>query len=576
LIKSCKTIIADDGSESDLDESSISRLNAIQNEWCLLGQRVLLICKKKMKISNLTKAKGTSPSDFENYLKDTNDLCVLGMVGIIDKPREGIENVIRSCRQAGVRIFMVTGDFYVTAAAIASQIGIFSSSNEYDTIDKLMEIKSSTKVDDDDEDDVIDDDENGKSKPFYKKFLGFLPCFGKKVISPFTPNPKYRSLLLTGSDLEQLEDTSYWRIITKYEEIVFARTTPTQKLKVVEEFKKRRNIVAVTGDGVNDSPALKAANIGIAMGGGSEVAMEAAQVVLLDNSFNSMMIAIENGRLVFENLRKVVLYLLPAGSFSEAVPIILNIYLGVPMPLSAFQMIVICVLTDLGPSLAMMLEKSEGDILLKPPRVVGRDHLVDKKLLLYAYFFLGVFESFFSILMYFLFMGVYGGLGPNQVFLAYDKWDTKCVLSSGSLNSTMDSLSNFTIAAANNCYFGHSGESLQNLQNVGQTVTFATLVIVQTFGNVFITRTHKLSLFQSLPVLKEHRNLWIFLGQFSSIAFMIFVIYVPFCNTVFKTAPIPVMFYFIPLGFCVIFIGLDELRKLLYRHNVKPFSTTAW
>jgi sodium/potassium-transporting ATPase subunit alpha len=442
-----------------------------------LGQRVLLICKKIDKYSNLTQAKGTSPSDFESYLKEIKDLCVLGMVGIIDKPREGIENVIRSCRQAGVRIFMVTGDFYVTAAAIASQIGIFSSSNEYDTIDKLMEIKSSTKVEDEEENDILLD-ENEEDKPFYKKILSFFPCFRKKFVVPFTPNPNYRSLLLTGSDLEQLEDTSYWRIITKYEEIVFARTTPTQKLKVVEEFKKRRNIVAVTGDGVNDSPALKAANIGIAMGGGSEVAMEAAQVVLLDNSFNSMMIAIENGRLVFENLRKVVLYLLPAGSFSEAVPIILNIYLGVPMPLSAFQMIVICVLTDLGPSLAMMLEKSEGDILLKPPRVVGRDHLVDKKLLLYAYFFLGVFESFFSILMYFLFMGVYGGLGPNQVFLAYDKWDTKCVLSSGSLNSTMDSLSNSTIAAANNCYFGHSGESLQNLQNVGQTVTFATLVIM--------------------------------------------------------------------------------------------------
>ena len=198
------------------------------------------------------------------------------------------------------------------------------------------------------------------------------------------------------------------------------------------------------------------------------------------------------------------MYLLPAGSFSEVVPIILNIYLGVPLPLSAFQMICICVLTDMGPSLAMMLEKSEGDILEKPPRVVGRDHLVDKKLLLYAYFFLGVFESAFSIIMYFLYLGVYGSFSPSQIFLAFDKWQDG--------------------------YCGHSQADLQNFQNVGQTVTFATLVIVQTFGNVYITRTHKFSLIQSLPVRKAHRNLWLFLAQFSSIALLLIIIYVPFFN----------------------------------------------
>ena len=156
----------------------------------------------------------------------------------------------------------------------------------------------------------VDDDEDEsfqQKPPLIKRLLSHLPCFKQKIVAPFTLDPSFRSLLLTGADLDQLNETSDWSLITKYEEIVFARTTPSQKLKVVEEFKKRRNIVAVTGDGVNDSPALKAANIGIAMGGGSEVAMEAAQVVLLDNSFNSMLIAIENGRVVFENLRKVFL-----------------------------------------------------------------------------------------------------------------------------------------------------------------------------------------------------------------------------------------------------------------------------
>ena len=204
------------------------------------------------------------------------------------------------------------GDFHVTAAAIASQIGIFSSSNKYDTLETIKEMRAQRRMsmfnldaavtmDNDD-----DDDESDQQKPpLLKRLLSHLPCFKQRIVAPFTPDPSFRSLLLTGADLDQLNETSDWSAITKYEEIVFARTTPSQKLKVVEEFKKRRNIVAVTGDGVNDSPALKAANIGIAMGGGSEVAMEAAQVVLLDNSFNSMLVAIENGRVVFENLRKV-------------------------------------------------------------------------------------------------------------------------------------------------------------------------------------------------------------------------------------------------------------------------------
>ena len=377
-----------------------------------------------------------------------------------------------------------------------------------------------------------------------------MPFFGKKVADNFTPNPNYRSLLLTGADLETLNDDRYWRIITKYEEIVFARTTPSQKLKVVEEFKKDKNVVAVTGDGVNDSPALKAANIGIAMGGGSEVAMEAAQMVLLDNSFNSMVVAIENGRLVFDNLRKVILYLLPAGSFSEVVPIILNIYFGVPLPLSAFQMICICVLTDMGPSLAMMLEKSEGDILERNPRVLGRDRLVDKKLLLFAYFFLGIFESFFSIAMFFLYLYTHGNLQPSQVFFAFDKWKDG--------------------------YLGKTQEELDTLMFTGQTVTFTALVMIQTFGNVFITRTHKLSLFRSFPVVKSFRNLWTFLAQIISVILLAVLIYVPFINAIFNTRPIPVEFYFIPLAFCVVFIALDEIRKLLFRQGSKPFVVTAW
>ena len=157
---------------------------------------------------------------------------------------------------------MVTGDYALTAAAIALQIGLFTT-NEYDTIEQMRR------------------KQNGSPR---------------------------KALLITGSEMDTLTDDE-WRLITPYEQIVFARTTPEQKLRTVKEFQLDDNVVAVTGDGVNDSPALKRADIGIAMGGGSEVAIEAAQLVLLDNNFVSIIEAIKNGRLVFANLRKVLRFI---------------------------------------------------------------------------------------------------------------------------------------------------------------------------------------------------------------------------------------------------------------------------
>jgi sodium/potassium-transporting ATPase subunit alpha len=170
----------------------------------------------------------------------------------------------------------------LTAAAIATDIGIFTN-KEVDTLEKVQ-----IKV-------KLEEAPTNTTTP------------GEKKCS---------SLLLNGSDLNKITFEE-WRLITKYDEVVFARISPEQKLLIVNEFQHDGHVVGVTGDGVNDAPALKTADIGIAMGSGSEVAMEASQLVLLDNNFSSMLIAIENGRLVFENLRKVILYLLPAGSIGN-------------------------------------------------------------------------------------------------------------------------------------------------------------------------------------------------------------------------------------------------------------------
>ena len=466
------------------------------------------------------------------------------MVGIIDKPRDGIDKIIAQCREAGIRVFMVTGDFSITAAAIARQIGIFTS-DKYDTIDTMREKYQKVKSNN------------------LKEMMMF--------------EPSLTSLMLTGKDMTKLEESD-WRIVTQYNEIVFARTSPAQKLQIVENLQQDKNVVAVTGDGVNDSPALKKAQIGIAMGGGSEVAMEAAQMVLLDNSFNSLVMAIENGRLVFENLRKVIIYLLPAGTFAEIVPFILNIYIGCPLPMSAFQMIVICILTDLGPSLSMMMEKSEGDLLKKPPRKIGKDRLVEKKLLLTAYFFLGIFESFFQNFMFFLHLYRYGNFLPKDVFGAYSKWQV-----------TYQGSNNNTLFANNTKYYFLNSKTNQTEYNIdqatsdfndlfyqAQTVSFVTLVMLQTFVNVYVTRTRRLSLFQSLPFLKAHRNILQIGSQLFALTVLLLLVYLPFINNIFLTRPVPVEYYFFPIAYGLLFLSIDELRKFLLRKNIYFFVRTAW
>ncbi|KAK9767443.1 hypothetical protein K7432_002751 [Basidiobolus ranarum] len=397
---------------------------------------------------------------------------------------------------------MVTGDFSLTAAAIARQVGIFTAEH-VDKATDLVVVKREMSL-------VVDDGENSAR----------------------------RALLLSGTDLPDLTDPQ-WEMVTNYDEIVFARTTPEQKLRIVQEFQKRGNIVGVTGDGVNDAPALKAANIGIAMGGGSEVAMEAAHMVLLDNNFSSIIVAIENGRLVYDNLKKVILYLLPAGSWSELIPILVNVLLGVPLPLSAFLMIYICVLTDMLPSIAIMFETPESDLLKRPPRRPNQDRLVNLGLLRHAYLFTGLMETLFSHCMFFYYIQSTAHISASEILLTFDKWTAG--------------------------YKGMTQEQLDDLQFTGQSVTFVSLVVLQAFGNLLATRTRRLSIFQHPPWALPSRNLWLLGAQFGSIVLALIAVYLPAFHNIFNTRPVPVKFWFIPLGGAMIILGADEIRKYFVR-----------
>ncbi|WWC71995.1 uncharacterized protein I206_105954 [Kwoniella pini CBS 10737] len=513
LLKRCSHVNDPSGGPPlPLTEETISKLTAVQEKWASKGQRVLLLAKRIIPRSSIPKEYSFNQPEFSDFINtDLNQqLTIVGLVGLVDPPREDIPNTVRIMREAGIRFFMVTGDFALTAISIAKQCGIITSNN-------LHYLKDLPRT------------------------LEQIKLYDREELN-VTPG-----LVLTGNDLMEMNDCQ-WEQICQYTEIVFSRTTPEQKLRIVKEFQKRENVVAMTGDGVNDAPSLKAANVGIAMGGGSDVAMEAADLILLE-SFSSIVVAVEYGRLVFDNLKKTCLYLLPAGSFSELMPILLNVLLGLPQILSSLQMIIICVVTDVLPAISMCFEKPEAGLLNRPPRNTKKDKLVDWKFLLHAYGFLGLLESLAAMSMSFWWLNK-EGFKFSDLVLAY-----------GGLPPQYDP------------------DAYAEAISKAQSIYFFTLVGMQ-FGNLLATRTRRLSILQFNPFKwsdENKRNYWIIPSMIASIVFLFFFSYVPFFQHTFLTRGVPVEHIFIPFTFAIGLLLLDETRKFFVRRYPKGLlARIAW
>jgi sodium/potassium-transporting ATPase subunit alpha len=487
-----------------LDTDAREKFSSFQAKLSRRAERVIVICQRRYVPVHEVGSNGFSDEIIESGVQD---LTVLGIFGIIDPPRPETASTVAACRRAGIRFFMVTGDFGLTAAAIARDIGIFDGTAEPDTIDDLRDFSDEGK------------------------------------------NPHSRhSLLLEGTSLSSLTQDE-WSTVCGYDEIVFARTSPEQKLRIVSELQAKGNYVAVTGDGVNDAPALRAANVGVAIGGGSDVAIEAADLVLLDR-FDSIVEAIRLGRLVFQNLQKVIAYLLPAGSWSEIWPVIMNVFFGVPSPLSSFLMIIICVFTDLFLSLSLIMEKEEFDLLSIPPRDPKKDHLINMRIYGQSYLFVGVMEAFSAHAMFFLYMWKAAGIPFSDLVFAFEKYTDG--------------------------FHGYTQDELTHFNNVGQCVYFVSLVIMQ-WGNILSVRSKRMSLLQADPIRPARRNPWLPLAMLISLVIAIFVTEVPGIQSLFGTASVPIQYWFIPLGLALGILVMDELRKVLVRQFPKgPVARISW
>ena len=291
LLKRCKQIYQD-GKLIPLDNTVLKQLEKQNLQMAEKALRVLAI--SYLDVSNLPNV-----IDSKNIEQNLN---FVGLIGMIDPPREGVKEAVATCRKAGIKTVMITGDHIATATAIAKELGILKTGD----------------------------------------------------------------LSITGEELDEIPDNVLKKNIMNYS--VFARVTPEHKVKIVNSYRSTGAVVAMTGDGVNDAPALKQADIGIAMGqNGTDVAKNAADMVLTDDNFVTIVEAVKQGRNIFDNIKKAVHFLI-ATNIGEIVTIFLGLLLGLKSPLLAIQLLWINLVTDSLPAIAIGLEKPDKDIMNKKPR----------------------------------------------------------------------------------------------------------------------------------------------------------------------------------------------------------------
>jgi P-type Ca2+ transporter type 2C len=383
-----------------------------------------------------------------------SNLSFLGLTGMQDPPRPEVPEAIDKCHRAGIRIVMITGDFGGTAQAIAHDIGM-----------RLGNVN-----------------------------------------------------ILTGEEISRLSEVQLRGLLKRRGDLVFARTSPEEKLRLVSALLNLGEIVAVTGDGVNDGPALKAADIGVAMGKrGTEVSKEAASMVLTDDNFATIVAAIEEGRAVYANIKKFITYIFNSN-IPEAVPFVLFVLFSIPLPLNIMQILAVDLGTDLLPGLALGVEPPEPGIMDRPPRS-RRERLINWPVAR-RFTFLGLLNAAASLCAFF-FVYLSAGWRPGMEMAAsgplYERATTMCLAG----------------------------------------------IVASQIGNALAIRTDRASIF-TVGLFSNRLLLW---GILSEVLILLALSYLPFLQSIFGTAPLTCRDLLFLLIFPPLMLLADELRKAWMRRH---------
>merc|ERR1712214_145238 len=499
ILDRCSTIHIN-GKDLELTEEWKEKFNNAYMELGGLGERVLGFCDLRLDEKKFPNGFAFDPDEVNFPLEN---LRFVGLMSMIDPPRAAVPDAVSKCRSAGIKVIMVTGDHPITAKAIARSVGIISEGNK--TVEDIAE---------------------------------------ERGIAVSEVNPREaKAAVVHGSDLRDLDDAAIDDILRHHSEIVFARTSPQQKLIIVEGCQRMGAIVAVTGDGVNDSPALKKADIGVAMGiAGSDVSKQAADMILLDDNFASIVTGVEEGRLIFDNLKKSIAYTL-TSNIPEISPFLLFILADVPLPLGTVTILCIDLGTDMVPAISMAYEKAESDIMKRHPRNPFTDKLVNERLISMAYGQIGMIQASAGFFVYFVIMGENGFL-PGKLFGLRRQWDSEAV------NDLEDS-------------YGQEWtyRDRKILEFTCHTAYFVSIVIVQ-WADLIICKTRKLSVFQ-----QGMSNWFMNFGLLFETLLACFLSYTPGMDKGLKMYPLKINWWFPAVPFSALIFIFDEIRKYLLRNN---------
>ncbi|XP_068780374.1 sodium/potassium-transporting ATPase subunit alpha-3 isoform X2 [Struthio camelus] len=499
ILDRCSTILLQ-GKEQPLDEEMKEAFQNAYLELGGLGERVLGFCHFYLPEEQYPKGFAFDCDDV-NFA--TDNLCFVGLMSMIDPPRAAVPDAVGKCRSAGIKVIMVTGDHPITAKAIAKGVGIISEGNE--TVEDIA---------------------------------------ARLNIPVSQVNPRdAKACVIHGTDLKDMSSEQIDEILQNHTEIVFARTSPQQKLIIVEGCQRQGAIVAVTGDGVNDSPALKKADIGVAMGiAGSDVSKQAADMILLDDNFASIVTGVEEGRLIFDNLKKSIAYTL-TSNIPEITPFLLFIMANIPLPLGTITILCIDLGTDMVPAISLAYEAAESDIMKRQPRNPRSDKLVNERLISMAYGQIGMIQALGGFFSYFVILAENGFLPSCLVGIRLN-WDDRTV------NDLEDS-------------YGQQWtyEQRKVVEFTCHTAFFVSIVVVQ-WADLIICKTRRNSVFQ-----QGMKNKILIFGLFEETALAAFLSYCPGMDVALRMYPLKPSWWFCAFPYSFLIFVYDEIRKLILRRN---------